>query len=334
MTHYITLEIEQNATAEEIKSAYKRLSKIHHPDKPTGDEKIFAEIAKAYNILSDPNERAIYDDGLSKNKAGQPEFRSGANTNVYSNIFAKANDKNAPIRGERRTAKVTISFEEAALGCTKEVTIRVPEKCELCGGKGKIAEEVSVCETCGGSKKIKTEVMNPLGAAVISTRACPDCRGKKSAESVCEECKGVGSKTATLRATVSIPAGVETGNKARVKGFGGKGINGGENGDLIVTISVEDSDTFTRNENNLLFEKEVTFAQLVLGDEVEVPSLTKPVKVKIPKATMPDTKFTFKGFGMPSTEGLKSGDLIVTLKLKIPTDLTEEQEEGLRSLNI
>lgn len=332
-SHYATLEVDKDATEAQLKKAYRGLSMIYHPDvKGTGDEVKFKAIKEAYEILSDPQERAAYDNALKNGTATKPAFTTETQ-DTYSDIFSSRGDKSSPQRGRNRSAFVELSFDESLHGTIKEVKFNIHVVCIHCKGKGSIIpDEAPICTTCGGTRKIVTETRNPFGHVAKSTRICPDCRDTRVEEISCEECAGKGSITNPMHVPVTIPAGVTDGTKIRVKGFGEEGINGGATGDLIITVSVESSNTFVRVGNDLYLNFEVSYTQLVLGDIITIPTIDGDTKVTIPPGTYPNSELRVKGMGVTNPENNRQGDVVIALILKIPTEVNAEQEQLLRDL--
>lgn len=336
MTHYDTLGVAKDADKSELKKALRKLAMKYHPDNlVTGDDGKMIEINAAYEILSDPHERAAYDAGLvSETSEDKPQFKPQESSDIFSNIFKNRPDKKSPVRGKDRKANMTISLEEAVTGVHRELAIRVSEPCNVCKGTGKKESEVEPCITCKGSRKIVTQTVNPFGHTANTTRVCPDCKDHNQEEEDCENCNGLKNKRVPLVVPVNVPAGVENNAKLLIKGCGERGTYGGEAGDLIVTITIENNTEFVRVGNDLHVNQKVSYRQLVLGDELEIDTLEGPVTIKIPRASLPGSEFRLKGQGITRLENTKKGDLVIVLELVIPTNLTEEQEKLLVALDI
>lgn len=337
MTHYDTLGVAKDADKSELKKALRKLAMKYHPDNiATGDEEKMIEVNAAYETLSNPQERAAYDAELISETSGdKPQFKPQESTDIFANIFKTRSDKAAPRKGQDRKADMEITLEEAVTGVHKDITIRVSEPCNVCNGTGKKELEVEQCLTCKGSKKVITQTVNPFGHTANTTRVCPDCRDYATEEAgVCDNCNGLKNKRVPLVVPVNVPSGIEDKTKLLIKGCGERGTNGGEAGDLIVTIIIENNSEFVRVGNDLHLRRKVSYRQLVLGDELEVETMEGPMKVKVPRATLPGTEFRLKGQGVTRLEDTRKGDLVVVLELVIPTNLTEEQEKLLVALDI
>lgn len=334
MGHYELLGLTQEATDEEIRKAFRKLSKVYHPDMPTGDQEKFIQLKEAYEVLSDPDEKASYDSGVKTSEDGKTEYRSGQSTDIFSDVFRTRTDIDTPLRGQNRQAKLTISFLEAATGVTKNVVMRVMQECQDCSGMGKTGE-VDVCPDCNGTKIIKSTVTNPMGYTAETKRRCLTCKDWEEETVECRPCRGTGKKRTTVTVEVRVPAGIKNESRIRVKGVGEPGINGGESGDLMVTVIVEEDSDYKREGDNLELTVHLKYSQLVLGDSIEIPALDGGTRqINIPPFTEPGTKLTIKGGGMKSPTSIKTGDLIILLRLDMPRELTEEQQEVLRNLGL
>lgn len=336
MTHYDTLGIAQDAGKDELKKALRKLAMKYHPDNAaTGDEEKMIKVNEAYEILSNPQERAAYDaELLQGNSADKPQFRPQESTDIFSNIFKTGHQKNSPKRGQDRKTNLTITLEESITGIHKDITIRISEPCEVCKGSGKKALDIEPCKTCKGTKKIITKTVNPFGHEAKTSRICQDCKDDVHEEELCNNCNGVKTKRVPLVVPVNIPAGIENNTKLLIKGCGEKGSDGGVPGDLLVTVIVENNSEFTRVGNNLHLHRKVTYSQLVLGAELDIETLEGTVKLNIPRGTKPGVDFQIKGGGVTRMENNRKGDLFVSLELVIPTDITEEQEKLLVALDL
>ena len=226
---------------------------------------------------------------------------------------------------------VTITFEEAAFGCKKEVSVSRIENCDQCGGSG-CADGTTpeVCSRCGGSGTVVTQQRTAFGM-MQSTAECPNCNGKgKIIHQPCTRCKGAGLIRRNKKITVDIPAGIDDGQSISMRGQGHAGVNGGGNGDLFIKVTVLPHEFFTRDGNAVFYEMPISFVQAALGAEVEVPTLDGKVKYTIPEGTQTDAVFRLRGKGIPNLRGGGRGDQFVTVNVVTPTDLSEEQKELLR----
>ncbi len=349
--YYEVLGVSKSATDDEIKKAYRKLSKKYHPDinkDPDADEK-FKEIAEAYEVLSDSNKRAAYDQyghastdpnfgaggGFSGGFGG---FGGGGGFGGFDDIFdsffgggGRSSNPNAPRQGDDLQYSLDLEFEEAIFG--KETTIRYnrEEECGTCHGSGaKPGTEPVTCSKCHGAGSINVEVNTPLGR-VMTRKTCDVCHGTgKEIKEKCPTCHGSGHVKDRHSVKVTVPAGVEDGNQMRLNGQGEAGINGGPYGDLYVVFRVKPSKTFERNGAEIYYELPINFVQATLGDEVQVPTVHGNVKLKIPAGTQTGTNFRLKGKGAPRLRGAGNGDQHVKVKLETPKQLNHKQAELLR----
>ncbi|MBR0352460.1 MAG: molecular chaperone DnaJ [Oscillospiraceae bacterium] len=348
--YYEVLGVQKGASADEIKKAYRKLAKENHPDLHPGDkaaEERFKEINEAYEILSDEDKRAKYDQyghaafdpnaGFGGGFDGFGGF--GDLGDIFGDLFsgfgfgggATRANPNAPRRGENLRVSVNISFEEAAFGCKKDVTIGKVEKCAECNGTGCAPGTTpEVCPDCKGSGQVRTTQRTPFGMAQ-STAACSKCKGTgKIIHQPCKTCRGLGSVRKQQKINVTIPAGIDDGQTISLRGQGNAGVNGGSAGDLLVTVIVRPHARFERDGSSVLLDQEISYAQAALGAEVEVPTLDGPVKLTIPEGTQPGSVFRLRGKGIPYLRGSGRGDQFVTVRLGVPKNLTSSQKELLR----
>jgi len=341
-TYYNILGISQNADENEIKKAYRKLSKKYHPDinKDEDAPEKFKEVKEAYEVLSDDQKRAQYDQfghaGPNQGFGGfdGADFGGFGFEDIFSSIFGgggRRRDPNAPRAGADLQYTMTLSFEEAVFG--KETTIEIPreESCDTCNGSGaKPGTTPETCSTCGGSGQVNTEQNTPFGR-IVNRRVCHQCSGTgKMIKSKCSTCGGAGKVKKRKKISVKIPAGVDDGQQLRVAGQGEPGVNGGPSGDLYVVFHVRDHEFFERNGDDIYCEMPLTFAQAALGDEIEVPTLHGKVKLKIPAGTQTGVKFRLRGKGVPNVRGYGQGDQHVVVRVVTPTNLTEKQKELLK----
>ncbi len=342
--YYEILGIDRNATKEEIKKAYRRLSKKYHPDvsdDPDAAEK-FKEITEAYEVLSDDKKRANYDrfGHADPNQGfggfGDTDF-GGFGGFGFEDIFdtffggGRRRDPNAPRQGADLQYTMTLSFEEACFG--KETIIEVPreETCGTCNGTGaKPGTRPETCGHCHGTGQISIEHSTPFGR-IINKRVCHHCQGTgQIIKEKCTTCRGTGKVKKTRKISVKIPAGIDDGQQLRVAGQGEPGINGGPPGDLYIIFRVRPHEFFERHGNDIYCEIPITFTQAALGDEIEVPTLHGKVKLKIPAGTQTGTRFRLRGKGVPDVKGYGVGDQHVRVRVVTPTKLTERQKQLLR----
>ena len=350
--YYEVLGVKKDATPDEIKKAYRKLAKENHPDLHPGDkacEERFKEANEAFEILSDPDKRKKYDQFGHAAFDPNAGFGGGAGFegfggfggfgdlgDIFGDIFggfggASRANPNAPRRGEDLRTQVTISFEEAAFGCEKEITVPIIEVCPDCKGSGCAPGTTpEVCPDCKGSGSVRTTQRTPFGV-VQSTGACQKCRGTgKIIHQPCKTCRGMGSVRRQHKIEVNIPAGIDDGQTISKPGGGNAGVNGGPAGDLLVSVIVRPHARFERDGTSVLLEQEISYAQAALGAEVEVPTLDGKVKLTIPEGTQPGAVFRLRGRGIPYLRGSGRGDQFVTVTVKVPKNLTGSQKELLR----
>lgn len=351
--YYEILGISRNATTEEIKSAYRKMAKKYHPDinpdsKEAEDK--FKEASEAYEILSDVNKRATYDqyghEGL-KGSFGSGGFEwsdfthSSDIEDIFGNFFGssifgdifgrKTSSRQKGYRGADLRCDIELTLEEAAFGCEKTINLTRNEPCNICNGSGaKPGTSKKKCSICGGSGQIRYQ----QGFFSIA-QACNRCGGEgMTIESPCNKCGGHGRISQNRTLTPKIPAGVDTGSRIRLRGEGEAGVSGGSTGDLYIVISVKKHLIFTREDENILCEMPVTFSQAALGAEIEVPTLSgEKIKMKVPAGTQTHRLFRLKGKGIPSIQGYGQGDQFVRIVVVTPTSLNQRQRELLEELN-
>ncbi|RSD22729.1 molecular chaperone DnaJ [Mesobacillus subterraneus] len=340
--YYEVLGVSKSATKDELKKAYRKLSKQFHPDinkEPGADEK-FKEIKEAYEVLSDDQKRAHYDQfgHVDPNQGfGGGDFGGGFGgfEDIFNSFFGggggRRRDPNAPRQGADLQYTMTLKFEEAVFG--KETDIEIPreEECDTCHGTGaKPGTKVDTCKHCHGSGQISVEQNTPFGR-IVNRRACHYCNGSgKEIKERCTTCSGTGKVTRRNKIHVKIPAGVDDGQQLRVAGKGEAGINGGPPGDLYIVFHIRSHEFFERDGDDIYCEMPITFVQASLGDEVEVPTMHGKVKLKVPAGTQTGTKFRLKGKGVPNVRGYGTGDQHVLVRIVTPTKLSEKQKQLLR----
>lgn len=339
--YYEVLSVDRTASGEEIKKAYRRLAMQYHPDRNPGDaeaEARFKEAAQAYDVLRDEDKRARYDRFGHAGLNGQGGFQSSEDIfshfgDIFGDLFGFSmgggarGRRNRPQQGVDLRYNLGISFRQAAKG--DNITIKVPRSatCPECkGSRAAPGTSPELCRACGGVGQVRHQ----QGFFQISV-PCPTCRGQgETISSPCPRCKGQGSVQEVRELSVRIPAGVDSGNRLRVRGEGEAGINGGPNGDLYVVVQVDNDDTFTREGQNLLISRDVSFVQAALGDKLSVPTLDEDIVLDLPKGTQSGEVFRIAGKGLPFPGRQNTGDLLVEIKVLTPTRLTARQEELLR----
>ncbi len=355
--YYEVLGVSKGATDDEIKKAYRKLAKQYHPDLHPGDkdcEEKFKELNEAAEVLGDPEKRKKYDQfghaafdpnaGFGGGGAGFGGFGDFGGFGGFGDIFGDLGDifgfgggssgarRNGPQRGESVRVGVTLTFEEAAFGCKKEVSVGRVEECPDCHGSG-CAEGTTAetCPDCGGTGTVRTTKRTPFGM-VQSSGPCSRCGGSgKIIHQPCPTCRGKGAVRRNKKITVNIPAGIDDGQTISLKGQGSAGANGGPAGDLLVTVAVRDSDKFERDGTSVLSSVEVSFAQAALGADLQVDTIDGKVKLTIPEGTQSGTVFRLRGKGIPFLRGSGRGDQYVTVNVAVPKNLNAHQKEALRA---
>ena len=349
--YYEVLGVSKGASEDEIKKAYKKLARKYHPDLNPDNkeaEEKFKEVNEAYEILSDPNKKARYDQfgfaGVDPNYGAggagggfDGGFDFGDLGDIFGSFFGggfgggRRTNPNAPQRGESIRLSLAISFEEAAFGCEKEVSVDRMEQCGTCHGNGCAAGTTpEVCPDCHGTGQVQVRRQNPMGVFATSS-PCGRCGGKgKIIHQPCPDCRGSGAVRRRKTIQVSIPAGIDNGQTISVRGQGSAGKNGGPAGDLLVTITVRPHELFRREGTSVLCDAPITFAQAVLCAELEIPTIDGKVKYDLPEGTQSGTTFRLKGKGIPAINGRGRGDQYVTVYIETPRNLNREQKEALK----
>lgn len=349
--YYEVLGVSRGASEDEIKKAYKKMARKYHPDLNPGDktaEEKFKEVNEAYEVLSDADKKARYDQyghaGVDPNfGAGgfgggfDGSFDFGDLGDIFGSFFGggfgsgRRTNPNAPQRGESIRMSIAISFEEAAFGCEKAVTVERYETCDTCHGNGCApGTSPEVCPDCHGTGTVQVRRQTPMGVFATSS-PCPKCGGKgRIIHQPCKDCRGSGMVRKKKTIQASIPAGIDNGQTISIRGQGNAGKNGGPAGDLLITITVRPHELFRREGTSVLCEAPITFTQAVLGAELEIPTIDGKVKYTLPEGTQSGTTFRLKGKGIPSINGRGRGDQYVTVYIETPKNLNKEQKEALK----
>ncbi|OGO24223.1 MAG: molecular chaperone DnaJ [Chloroflexi bacterium RBG_16_50_9] len=342
--YYEVLGVSREATPEEIKKAFRRLAFECHPDRnrEDGASEKFKEVNEAYEVLSDANKRAAYDqfghsgaDGLfGRNFEGFDFGGLGGFGDIFEAFFGgTGTTRQASRQGADVRYKVAISFEEAALGCEKEIEVTRTEFCATCHGTGSSpGSQPGRCPSCDGAGRVR-RVQRSLFGQFINTVVCTQCGGEgRIITDPCRDCKGTGTQKHKRRIKVKVPAGVDEGNSIRLSGEGDAGWRSGPPGDLYVNLSISRHKFFQREGNNVIFELPINFAQAALGDEVGIPTIYGESKLKIPAGSQSGEIFRLKDKGIPRLRGNGRGDQLVKLIIMTPESLTKEQRRLFEEL--
>ncbi len=351
--YYEVLGVEKGASAGEKKKAYRKSAMKYHPDRNPGDktaEEKFKELGEAYEVLSDEEKRARYDQyghaGVDPNfGAGQGGYGGfggfgdfGDLGDIFGSFFgggsSRGRNANAPRRGDNVGVRMELTFEEAAFGCEKEISVQRIEHCSACSGSGSADGKVETCPTCRGAGQVRT-TQNFMGMAMQSTTVCPQCNGSgKQIKTPCNTCRGKGKVRRTQKMKVKVPAGIDMGQAFRVSGQGNVGVNGGPNGDVMVEAYIRKHPIFQRNGMDVYCEVPISFAQAALGGEIEVPTLDGKVLYEIPEGTQTGKEFVLYDKGIPDVSNpRRRGRHRFTVVVETPTKLTKEQKELLRQFH-
>ena len=340
--YYEILGIARDATDAEIKRAFRKLAFKHHPDHnhDEGAEERFKEVNEAYEALSNPDKRAAYDRfGHGGTEGFFGRGFEGFNFSGFGDIFdaffggATTATRQAPQRGADLRNIVTITFEEASFGCEKEITILRAENCSLCHGVGaKPGSKPSRCPNCNGTGQIRRAHQSIFGRFTNIT-TCPNCHGEgRIITEPCPQCHGTGKEKRQRSISVKIPAGVDDDSQIRLSGEGEGGTRGGSPGNLYITLSVRPHQFFIRDNDNILYELPINFAQAALGAEVEIPTLDGKTKLKVPAGSQTGEVFRLKGQGIPHLRRSGRGDQLIILSVVTPEKLTKRQRQLLEEL--
>jgi len=350
--YYEVLGVDKSATDKEIKSAFRKLAKKYHPDvcKEADCEANFKEAQEAYAVLSDADNKNKYDQfGHAAFEQGQGGF-GGAGfdfsgfdfSDILSDLFGggfssfggfggSRRNPNGPRKGRDSEMMVVLEFEDTIEGLKKDISVQSEETCEDCNGDG--GTGVKTCPQCHGSGRVSVQQRTMFGT-MVNQQACPQCSGKgKTVEHKCSSCHGSGRTKKSKTISVTIPAGIDTGQQLRVTGKGEAGYNGGPSGDLYLVFRVKKHELFERENQDLYIELPITFPQATLGDKIDVPTPYGTVELKIPHGTQSATTFRLKGKGVPYINSSRVGDLYVEVKVVVPTSVSKKQKELIQKLS-
>lgn len=349
--YYEVLGVSKEATEDELKKAYRKLAKENHPDLHPGDkacEERFKEINEAYEILSDPEKKQLYDQyghaAFDPNAGPYGPGGFGDLGDIFGDIFGggfggfggfgssgRANP-NAPRKGHDVQASVILTFEEAAHGCAKKVTINRKQTCPDCSGSGaEKGTSPETCTQCGGRGYVVTQQRTPFGV-MQSQQPCPSCNGRGTIiKNPCKTCRSTGKTSIRKTLEVNIPAGIDDDQNIALRGQGDVGSNGGPSGDVIVHITVKEDPVFQRDGYDVYVQVPITYSQAVLGAEIEVPTVDGKVAQRIPEGTQSGTKFRLRGKGIQYLNGRGRGDQYVIVDVEIPKKLSKTQREALKA---
>ncbi len=346
--YYEVLGIQRNASEAEIKKAYRRLAMKYHPDRNTGEdaevaEMRFKEVKEAYEVLSDPQKRAAYDqfghagvDGGAAAGAGGFGGGGASFSDIFGDVFGdifgggRGGGRQQAYRGADLRYNLELSLEDAVFGTSVKIKVPTWVTCETCGGSGaKPGSSPRTCATCHGAGQVRMQ----QGFFSVQ-QTCPTCHGRGTViDNPCTACHGQGRVQKSKTLSVKVPPGVDTGDRIRLAGEGEAGENGGPPGDLYVQVTVREHPIFTRDDANLYCEMPIPFTRAALGGEVEVPTLDGKVKLKIPEGTQTGRMFRLRGKGVKPVRGGPQGDLIVRVVVETPVKLTGEQRRLIEELD-
>ena len=352
--YYEVLGVQKGASEDEIKKAFRKQAKQYHPDLNPGNKEAeakFKEVNEAYEVLSNKDKRSRYDRfgfaGVDPNYgAGSTAYGGGSPfgqdidiNDIFNSFFGgfggrTQKNQNAPRKVSDVEASITISFEEAAKGCKKEVTYQNVETCKECNGTGaKEGTNLKTCPDCRGTGQVTAQKRTPFGVVQTSS-ACEKCRGKgKIVEKPCEKCAGVGRIRSSRTVTVTVPAGISQDQILNISGHGNSGYNGGPAGDLHVYVNVKKHEIFERKGDDVWCEIPVTFAQAAIGHEVTVPTLDGKSTYTVHPGTQPGDIFILKGKGIPHLHSKGRGDQYVKVTIEVPRNLNNKQKEMLKQFD-
>ncbi len=343
--YYQVLNVGQSASPEEIKQAYRRQARRYHPDvnsEPDAEER-FKEVNQAYEVLSDPEKRAMYDRYGAEGPPGFNGFNGfGARDpfDIFNEFFGgftgfgSSGGRSRPRRGNDIRTSLTLTFEEAAFGVEKEIVIQRRDNCATCGGSGaKPGTHPERCPECNGTGE-KRRVQNTILGSFVNITTCPQCNGQGTVvRTPCPDCYGEGLVTKEITLPIVIPAGVSDGITIRLTNQGEPGERGGPKGNLYITLRVKSHPYFKRQDNDVILDLDINIAQAALGSEVIVPTLDGEEELTIPPGTQSGESFRLRGKGIPHLRSERRGDQYVVIHVATPTRLSKQQKELLRELS-
>jgi len=357
--YYEVLGVEKNASDSEIKKAYRKLAMKYHPDKAGDDkeaEEKFKEASEAYEVLSDSEKKARYDQyghaGL-EGAFGQGGFSwsdfthagdfsdlfgEGGFSSIFEQFFGGFGGGGGRSRGQKRNRgedlqlEISITLKEVNDGADKKLKIKIKDNCDSCNGSGSADGASETCPQCNGQGQVR-QVRQSLFGQIQTVGECPTCHGKgKIIKNKCHKCTGSGRVDTFKEIKITIPAGIDDGQYFRLRGQGNIGVNNGERGDIIVLVHVKEHDLFEREGANLILEYPISFSQAALGDEVKVPTINGKIKLKVPEGTQSGKVLRLRGQGLPHVNSTYKGDLYIKLMVITPTKLSSRERELLQEL--
>ena len=340
--YYDILGVPRGASSDDLKSAFRRLAREYHPDvsEKVDAEERFKEINEAYAVLSDDEKRAAYDRfghaGVN-GMGGFPDFTVNF-SDLFEELFnfgraRSGGRRNAPRRGANLRYTLILDFEEAVFGVEKEIEYTRDEVCDHCNGtRAEPGTSKSTCSTCQGAGEVRQSRQTLFGS-MVQVSTCPTCQGEgETVETLCTNCRGRGLERKTVKKSVEVPGGVDSGTQIRLNGEGQPGFNGGPPGNLYLMIQVRNHKYFKRRENDILLDLDINIAQATLGADVEVPTVDGDASLSIPAGIQPGKVLRMRGKGIPRLRGKGRGDQLVILNVEIPKKVSEEQRELFEQL--
>lgn len=348
--YYEVLGVEKGTSDADIKKAFRKLAKQYHPDVNPGDKEAeakFKELNEAYEILSEPQKRAQYDQfghaGTDPNGfggyggGGYGDFDFGGIGDIFESFFGgggfgrSSRTRNGPQKGADLKYVMEIAFDEAAFGVEKEINVNRMENCDVCHGSGaKAGTSATTCKHCNGSGQVQYKQSTPFGQ-FVNIKSCDVCQGEgRIITDPCTKCGGKGRIRKAVKIKINVPAGIDDGQTISLRGEGEPGIKGGPSGDLFISMKVKNHPIFQRQASDVICEIPITFVQAALGAELEVPTLDGKVKYTVPEGTQTGTVFRLKGKGIPYLRGSGRGDQYVKVNIDVPKKLNEKQKSILK----